>query len=273
VLAVALALVVPIDATPVRAGDCGDAVDGMRVACSCGDVVVSDTRLRADDPVVTERCRTDGLIVRAPAGATSLHLDLGGQALTGQGLGTGIRVFAGGSRGAVIVGGPADTPGTIANFRTGLRTLNGRVLSEVRNLRLLGNARDGARIRVDGAVVAGIAAEKNGRDGVRVLGRSATLEGVDAVGNAGYGVVALGREAILDAGTLANLQAGAAATQSARANAETADGADDDTGATEGSQDGGPETAAMLGGPETAAMLGASANARGNLRMRVKARP
>ena len=95
-------------AEPARAAACGDDVNGERIACSCGDTIVSDTRLRADDPVVVERCRTDGLIVRAPAGALTLRLDLGGRVLTGDGLGTGIRVLSGGSRGAVIIGGVYD---------------------------------------------------------------------------------------------------------------------------------------------------------------------
>ena len=119
---------------PARAAACGDDVNGERIACSCGDTIVSDTRLRADDTVVVERCRTDGLIVRAPAGALTLRLDLGGRVLTGDGLGTGIRVLSGGSRGAVIIGGDVGNPGSVAGFRVGLRTLNGRVLAEVQKI-------------------------------------------------------------------------------------------------------------------------------------------
>lgn len=45
-------------ATTALAAPCGDALDGRRVACRCGDTVVTDTRLLATDPVVTTRCAT-----------------------------------------------------------------------------------------------------------------------------------------------------------------------------------------------------------------------
>jgi hypothetical protein len=64
-------------AAPVLA-DCGDSIDGERVPCRCGDIVIADTRLQPDDPVVTERCPADGLLVRAPVQARTIVVDLNG---------------------------------------------------------------------------------------------------------------------------------------------------------------------------------------------------
>lgn len=74
-------------AAAVVHADCGDDIGGERVPCGCGDVVVSDTRLRPGDPVVEGACPADGLILRAAPAASSLTLDLGGLELRGRGAG------------------------------------------------------------------------------------------------------------------------------------------------------------------------------------------
>jgi len=188
----------------VYAGTCGDDVAGVRVPCGCGDVVVSDTRLRVEDPVVTSRCSGDGLILRAASDATSLRLDLGGQTLMGEGRGVGVRVLRGGTRGAVIVGGADAETAVIANFGTGLRASNPRMLAELRGVRLSGNARDGAYVRTHRGVVTDVVAEHNGRDGLRLGGRALQVQRVEASRNARYGVVAAGRDADIDARAQAN---------------------------------------------------------------------
>lgn len=61
----ALALLAAGWSGPVRAAECGDLAGsgGTRVACSCGDDVVTDTRLAPDDGVVSERCADVGLVI------------------------------------------------------------------------------------------------------------------------------------------------------------------------------------------------------------------
>jgi hypothetical protein len=179
---------------PALAAQCGDDVGGARVACACGDVVVSSVRLLPSDPVVTSRCSGDGLIVRAPAGAPSLFLDLGGQTLLGSGRGTGIRIVRGGDGGAIIIGGAEAQTGVVSAFRTGLRASDLDAVSELRSVLFSGNARDGVDMRALSATVSDVAAERNGRDGVRLGGRTPRIEDVDARANGRFGVHVTARE-------------------------------------------------------------------------------
>lgn len=167
---------------------CGDDVDGARVPCECGDVVVSDTRLRPGDPVVSGRCLTDGLLVRARPGAESISLDLGGLSLLGSGRGTGIYVINGGKLGATVVGGDAGQRGEVAGFGTGFRARGQRSVRELRAVAFSGNARDGVVLRGASTNVVDVKAERNGGDGFRIGGRSPNLEGVEAQQNGGSGV-------------------------------------------------------------------------------------
>ena len=116
--------------TPALAAECGDDVGGTRVACSCGDTVVSDTTLRPDDPVSRVRCDHDGLVVRAPRGAASIALDLAGLSIVGSGQGSGIRIIDGGEYGALIIGGVPGRPAEIAGFRNGVRATGSRPLAD-----------------------------------------------------------------------------------------------------------------------------------------------
>ena len=185
-LALSFAAFVLVPATRAAAA-CGDDVDGKRVACSCGDVVVSDTRLQPSDPVVAERCASNGLLVRAKPDAASIVLDLGGLTILGTGQGTGIYVIDGGTDGAVIVGGNGG-PAEVAGFGTGFRARGQRSVRELRNVSFTANVRDGVVLRGAGAEVLGVSAERNGRDGLRVGGRGTRLDGVSSQQNGGDGV-------------------------------------------------------------------------------------
>lgn len=214
-------LVACLLAAPAQAKNCGDNVDGERVACACGDIVVSDTTLRPTDPVVSEPCSSSGLVVLAPTGSEGLTLNLGGQSIVGSGRGSGIRVVRGGSLGSVIVGGDAEDPrAEIAHFDTGIRAHGSAVLREVRAIDVHDNTDNGLRLRTSGVrvvdvrsrsnggdgvslsghgiEVSGVAAERNSGDGLRVRGNGATVEG-ETRGNGRHGAVIGGRGALLRA--------------------------------------------------------------------------
>ncbi len=172
---------------PAARAACGDSVSGQRVACRCGDVVVSDVRLRADDPVILGACVFDGLTVRPPAGSTGLTVDLDGLTLRGSGRGTGLRVL--GSGAVVVRGGKGTVRGRIVGFGVGLKAAGTRALSSVSNLIVEDNARQGIFVRDRDSLLSGVLARRNGADGVRVSGRNARLHRVEATNNGGAGVV------------------------------------------------------------------------------------
>ena len=73
---VALSLVVGGIGLPLgAAADCGDDINGRRVACACGDVVVASVRLQPDDPILGAPCGGDGLVVRPPASGGALVIE------------------------------------------------------------------------------------------------------------------------------------------------------------------------------------------------------
>ncbi len=178
---------------------CGDNVDGARVACACGDVVVADTVLIAGDPVVSQRCPIDGLILRTPALADSLTLDLGGFAIVGSGIGHGIRVESGGNDGARIIGGEAGAPSEIVGFGTGIVAAKAGTLARIENVAVKGSRHDGMRLRVSGALLINVTAEDNGGDGLSVSGSGGRLVGVTSSGNAGSGVRLTTKRTIVEA--------------------------------------------------------------------------
>jgi hypothetical protein len=171
-----------------NAAECGDDVSHERIACSCGDVLVSDTRLRPGDPVVSQRCLLEGLIVRAAPTAESIRLDMGGLAIVGRGYGVGIRVDAGGSDGAVIVGGPGEARGEIAGFSTGIDAAKHNAISRLERLRVRGNRSDGVRLRTDGTVVVDVESSDNGQDGFLLTGSGGRLQRVHARRNRANGI-------------------------------------------------------------------------------------
>lgn len=192
------------------AGACGDSVDGIRVACGCGDQVVSDTVLWPTDPVVTETCAGDGLVVLADADADSLKLHLGGQSIVGRGYGVGIRVARGGRLGAAIVGGDEDDPrAEIARFGTGIRASGRDALREVRAIDIHDNAADGLRIHTSGVKLDDVRSTGNGRDGVALTGHGNEVSQVIASDNARDGVKVRGSAATVTAETKSNRRNGA----------------------------------------------------------------
>jgi hypothetical protein len=203
-LAVALGLLVTSPRAALAAF-CGDDVGGSRVACACGDEVVSSTTLSSTDPVTVEPCSGDGLIVSVPRDSTGITLDLGGLSIVGTGTGVGIRVVRGGSEGSRIVGGGSGGAlAEIANFRTGISGSGRNVLAEVSGIYVHDNRSDGLRIHSSGVRIEGVVSESNGRDGVSLLGHGNRVDGVVSDGNLADGVKVRGKEATVSADSAGN---------------------------------------------------------------------
>jgi hypothetical protein len=173
-------LILLAQAATALAGACGDDVGGQRVACACGDVVVSDVRLQRSDPVVGGPCSDDGLIVDAVRGTDSVTVDLAGLSLIGGGSGIGVHVRDGGAEGAYLIGGPDGRPGQVAGFRVGVSARSTRGLRAAANLIVSGNEQDGLQLSGRSATIAGVLADENGRSGIVARGRDHTLDGVAA---------------------------------------------------------------------------------------------
>jgi len=186
------------------AKNCGDDVDGSRIPCACGDIVVSDTRLISTDPVVNGRCPIDGLVVRAPAPAESITLDLDGLSIVGSGAGAGIRVARGGSDGAAVIGERADRRGQVVGFRTGVHARSARSLRLLQGLELRGNRNDGLDLSSAGTIVRNVVAERNGRDGITFVGRGGRLVDVIATHNRGMGIRLHARDVVVHATVTSN---------------------------------------------------------------------
>lgn len=189
-VAAALAMLHPTGAH--AAARCGDDVDGRRVPCACGDIVVSDTVLRPGDPILARPCPVDGLLVAAAPLAETLTLDLGGNVLRGSGTGMGIRVDSGGADGAAIVGGPAGTRATITGFATGIVAGRASVLRRIERVTVSSSRRDGITLRTNGALLVDVEVSDNARDGVRQTGRGGRMVGIVANRNGDTGVRVLG---------------------------------------------------------------------------------
>ncbi|HYC54760.1 MAG TPA: hypothetical protein VEL28_07465 [Candidatus Binatia bacterium] len=202
------ASVVALPAPSALAGACGDDVDGRRVACACGDVVVSDTALSAGDPVVSEACSGDGLFVSTPSGQAGITLDLSGLSIVGNGRGAGIRVVRGGTDGVAILGGEG-VRAQIAGFATGIAAAGSSAVREIRNVDLVANAKDGMKVRSTGMKASDVSANRNGRSGLHLSGHGATLDGVEAKENAGTGIRLKGSGATVEGVSEGNAGAGA----------------------------------------------------------------
>jgi hypothetical protein len=134
---------------PGAHADCGDDIDGARVPCACGDVVVVDTRLDPSDPIVQGPCIADGLVVRARPDASHITVDLNGLTIRGQGVGVGVRVLDGGADGARILGGEAGGEATIAGFREAVRATRPGALAALAGVRAGPVAQRGIVVRAE----------------------------------------------------------------------------------------------------------------------------
>jgi hypothetical protein len=190
--AVLLALLVLGIVSPGAAKLCGDDVAGQDVPCACGDTVASDVLL-TDDPVLSVRCPSDGLIVRAPGAASGLTVDLAGRTLRGSGHGVGVWLVHGGPGGARLVssGGPA----TIEGFRDGVVADGSQAAALIEGVVLRANTRDGLRLfDVDATEVRGAQALASGRDGFAVSGKRFRLTANRAVGSERHGYHIMGAD-------------------------------------------------------------------------------
>src|SRR5437016_9412953 len=144
-----LALLVAL-AGPARAvRPCGDDVDGhgKRIACACGDVLVSSRVLGPADEVTAAPCPANGLVVAASGPVT---LDLGGRTIAGNGQGIGVLVV----RGSLLLVGP----GAIERFETGVRAEGDAPLARVTAVRVADNRLDGLVAHAEGYALQGSAA-------------------------------------------------------------------------------------------------------------------
>ncbi len=192
------------------AADCGDDVDGERIGCACGDNVVSNTTLRPGDPVVSAPCSGDALILFPPSDSKGITLNLGGLPLVGTGNGVGIKVLRGGKLGSAIVGGGEDqgARAEILRFGTGIKASGRNLLTEISNIDVHDNHRDGLQIRTSGVVVRDVTSHANGRDGVVVSGHGNEVSGVVAKSNLRDGLQVRGTGAAVRAETSGNRRNG-----------------------------------------------------------------
>ncbi len=195
-------------ATTAFAVRCGDDVDGIRVACRCGDTVISDTRLVVTDPVVSGRCVMDGLTVHARAQAESVTLDLAGLTMRGNGVGIGIRVTYGGADGARIIGGTKESRGLVESFGVGVIAAAYESIANISHLEARDNRHEGLRLAIAGTVLDDVAAVGNGRDGVHLRGNGGRLLGVTSNHNAGHGIHVFSHRTIVEARTDRNGRSG-----------------------------------------------------------------
>jgi hypothetical protein len=124
------------------AADCGDGVG----PCSCGDRVVTNSKLDGSDPVLRTTCPCDGLVV-----ASGVALNIGGT-IQGSGACTGVRVEENASGG--VATDVAITNGRIRGFGWGVRGAPiATTHSRFSRLQLLDNIAEGISIFGDGNIV------------------------------------------------------------------------------------------------------------------------
>ncbi len=177
-------LLLAIAGTPASAKLCGDDVQGQRVPCACGDVVVADVVL-GDDPVVREACPGDGLLVQAEPHGAALTIDLHGKTLRGTGHGAGIWVLRGGAGGTRIVssGGRA----SIEGFRDGVLAHGADSLGLLSTIAVVRSGRDGVNVDAPGYEIRDVEARESGRDGFALGGTWFGIHATRAVNSRRFG--------------------------------------------------------------------------------------
>jgi hypothetical protein len=181
-------------AVPAGAKLCGDTVDGRDVPCACGDVLVSSVVLDAD-PVTTEVCRRDGLIVRAQAGGSPIRIDLHGWTLRGSGAGTGLRVLDGGPGGARIVSGGGSA--TIERFGDGITARGADGVALIEDVLVRGSSSDGVRVSGHAFVIRRVAVEQVKRDGFSFTGAGFEVSDTRASDCGRFGYSVMGQSGII----------------------------------------------------------------------------
>jgi len=171
---------------------CGDDVNGQDVPCACGDTVVSSVVL-ADDPIVSQPCAADGLIVRALGASHGVTIDLAGKTLRGKGHGTGIWVVYGGPGGARLVS--SGQTATLDGFRDGVIGSGSDSIHLVQGVRARRSARDGFRLHTDFYEVRNAEAILSGRDGFSVSGAGFIISGSLAQNSTRHGYLVMGVDA------------------------------------------------------------------------------
>ncbi len=88
ILASSMAILMTVAGAPAWAADCGDkaGAGGTRVACACGDTVITNATLKSGDPVVNAVCAGVGLSI----GANDITLNCNGREISGDPDETGI---------------------------------------------------------------------------------------------------------------------------------------------------------------------------------------
>jgi len=175
---------------------CGDDVAGIDVPCGCGDIVVSDVVLK-NDPVTTEICGDDGLIVRAAEAARGVTIDLRGHTLRGGSRGTGILVLHGGPGGARLISSVRRA--SIEGFADGIFAHGATSLALLENIEVVNSHRDGIRVDAVGYEIRNAEAHHAGRHGFSLAGRGFRLSATRAVGAARAGYFVMGQDATLGA--------------------------------------------------------------------------
>ncbi len=193
---------------PSAYADCGDDIDGERVACHCGDRVVTDTRLLPGDPVVARACVGNGLLVRVGPKADGITLNLGGLTIRGSGYGVGIRVLSGGADGVVVLGGDEGQKAEIVGFGTGLQARDPMTVKRVGRIEFRGNSMLGAWLRSMDAELFDLSASHNLGGGLRLRGRNVTLTGLDSHDNGGNGLTLHGVNTTVSGSVTNNTGAG-----------------------------------------------------------------
>jgi len=164
---------------------CGDTSGpgGTDVPCHCGNVVTTNTRLNASDPVIRETCPADGLSVTG-----GVTLDLHGATIRGAGAGTGLRIADGASL----------ERGTVIGFAIGIASDGSTVGTLISQVSVLHSVLDGIRLKGDGNTVEKAVVQASGDDGISVRGDGNELVRNRCSRNGRTGLVVQGRENLLD---------------------------------------------------------------------------
>jgi len=125
--------------SPAAADQCGDSAGegGSRIACGCGDTVVTSTKLRKRDPVVVEVCPSTALLIQSD----DITLNCNNKTLTGDAQGSGISL---GRPNGNSVSGVQIRNCRITGFGVGIGLgFDSAVEVVIRNNRLVNNAGPG----------------------------------------------------------------------------------------------------------------------------------